>query len=239
MKPFSLTSLRLVLLFLILTLLAACSKTYSWNQKLTVTVMTPAGEVSASSVVEVTKVSSTGKFILPEARGVKSKLRGEAVVLEVTPGKYLFVLLDGVDDLAHFVFPQIPYEHSSEFGRWARQIAKHRGSGIVPREKYPLMVTFEDAGDPASVRSVNPDDLASRFGPGVSLAELTLDITDEPTTRGPVERVLSWWPTFRSGPRNSMSALRMPNDSPRGWRNLEALRFWSLDRIQEFNEENQ
>ena len=108
--------LRLIILCLSLTFLMSCSKSYSWHQKLTVTVQTPTGEISAHSVTEVTKIRTTGKFVFPEARGVTSNLRGEAVVLEVAPGKYLFVLLSGVDQLAFSAFPQFPYERSSEFG---------------------------------------------------------------------------------------------------------------------------
>ncbi len=37
---------------------------------------------------------------------------------------------------------------------------------VVPEVEYPLMVTFADIADPASVILVNPDDLAASFGPG-------------------------------------------------------------------------
>lgn len=184
--------LRLIILCLSLTFLMSCSKSYSWHQKLTVTVQTPTGEISAHSVTEVTKIRTTGKFVFPEARGVTSNLRGEAVVLEVAPGKYLFVLLSGVDQLAFSAFPQFPYERSSEFGRWARSIQRHRGSGVVPPEDYPMMVTFEDIEDPASVRRVDPQNLAASFGQSVALGRLTLEITDESISVREVMGLLPW-----------------------------------------------
>lgn len=54
------------------------------------------------------------------------------------------------------------------------------------------MVTFGDIADPASVKLVDPADLADSFGPGVRLKAVTLEVTDEAVTEGVVERVLGW-----------------------------------------------
>lgn len=171
--------------------LAACNP-YGWNQKLTVVIQTPDGVVTGSSVTQVTKIVSDGPFTLPQARGVQSELAGEAVVVEVLPGKYLFVLLKGVDNLAFRAFEDvIPYRRGSEFARWARQIARHREPGIVPPANYPMMVMFEDISDPTSVRLVAPDDLVSAFGEGVRLQEMTLMITDE-VSEQTISLVLEW-----------------------------------------------
>jgi len=182
---------RRILLLICFALLAACNP-YGWNQKLTVTVQTPDGPVSASSVTQVTKIVSDGPFTLPEARGVRSELAGEAVVVEVLPGEYLFVLLKGVDHLAAHTFPE--FDGIRDFGDWARAIQEHEGVGIVPPEKYPMMVMFEDISDPTSVRLVEPDDLESAFGEGVRLQEMTLTITDRSLTEGAVLRLLPWLP---------------------------------------------
>ena len=61
---------------------------------------------------------------------------------------------------------------------------------VLPRERYPLLVTFTDLADPTTVRRVDPDDLAATFGPGVALKRVTLEITDEAVTEGEVEAVL-------------------------------------------------
>lgn len=62
-------------------------ETVSWHQRLTVTVQTPTGAVSGAAVTEVTKVDSDGALVLVDARGVRSQIRGEAVVVEVAPGR--------------------------------------------------------------------------------------------------------------------------------------------------------
>ncbi|MBI2718450.1 MAG: hypothetical protein HYX36_06770 [Rhizobiales bacterium] len=67
----------------------------------------------------------------------------------------------------------------------------------VPREFYPLLVTFGNLGNPASVREVKPSDLAASFGPGFALKSITLEITDEPVTEGRVESVLPWAPSLQ------------------------------------------
>ncbi|WP_333712699.1 hypothetical protein [Yoonia sp.] len=181
---------RALALLLVMSL-AACNP-YGWNQKLTVVIQTPDGVVTGSSVTQVTKIVSDGPFTLPQARGVQSELAGEAVVVEVLPGKYLFVLLKGVDNLAFRAFEDvIPYRRGSEFARWARQIARHREPGIVPPANYPMMVMFEDISDPTSVRLVAPDDLVSAFGEGVRLQEMTLMITDE-VSEQTIRLVLEW-----------------------------------------------
>jgi hypothetical protein len=74
-------------------------QTISWNQRLTVVVQTPAGEVSGSAVTKVTNTDTTGGvFQPPEARRVISKVWGEAVAIEVLPGRWLFALLSGRED---------------------------------------------------------------------------------------------------------------------------------------------
>jgi hypothetical protein len=65
-------------------------QTYSWHQKMTVTVQTPSGEVSGSAV---TAVRWSKHWIQSDGMGWDYALAGEAVVVEVTPGHYLFALL--------------------------------------------------------------------------------------------------------------------------------------------------
>jgi hypothetical protein len=66
-------------------------------------------------------------------------------------------------------------------------------------------VTFADVADPTTVARVDPDDLAASFGPGVTLRGMTLEITDDPVTKGVVEGVLGWleavWPSQLDGQR--------------------------------------
>ena len=174
-----------------------------------------------------------------EARGVQSSIHGEAVALEITPGRYLFVLLGGQGQLALRTFPQFTYRSDEEFRQWARSIERHRGTGEVPPEYYPMMVTFTDIDDPTSVQRVDPDDFAATFGNQFELAALNLEITDDERTVRRVLDILEWWPDLRSGPRNAMTSLRLPGQSPRGWSNLGPLQFWSLNELQRLDKATQ
>jgi len=170
---------------------------YSWRQKLTVTVETPAGEVSASSV---SAVSWRKQWIRWDGMGWDYDLTGEAVVVEVTPGRYLFALLKGAGTTEYMG----SVAAASIAGREGRVIdgalfgevqgKRGRAAGViaVPEGQYPMMVTFGDIADPASVKLVDPDELAASFGTGVRLKSVTLEVTDEAVTEGVVERVLGY-----------------------------------------------
>ena len=168
--------------------LAGCGDSNTWHQKLTVTVETPKGIKSASSVVSVTMHDTTGNdwMTLPEARGARYELTGEAVVLELAPGRYLLALLKGLPYATNVIFPDEPPVEI------APALADMRASRELSPKQYPLLVTFADIDDPASVARVDPDDLAAHFGPGYALSSITLAITDEPVTKGRVEAVLGW-----------------------------------------------
>ena len=87
----------LILLILIGVIVAGFGLSFwSWRQKLTLEVETPTGILSASSVIGKFVTVMDGPFVIfPEAKGASSKITGEAVVLEVVAGKYLFGLLKG------------------------------------------------------------------------------------------------------------------------------------------------
>lgn len=176
--------------------LTGCER-YAWHQKLTVTVETPTGEVSASSV---SAVSWAKHWIQTDGMGWDYDLTGEAVVVEVTPGRYLFALLKSEATTEYMG----SVAAASIAGRDGRVIdgalfgevrdKRDRAAGVitVPEVQYPMMVTFGDIADPASVKLVDPADLAASFGPGVRLKSVVLEVTDEAVTVGPVEGVLRW-----------------------------------------------
>lgn len=171
---------------------------YRWHQKLTVTVETPAGEVSGSSV---SAVRWRKHWIQTDGMGWSLDVTGEAVVVEVAPGRFLFALLKGAGTTEYMG----SVAAASIVGRDGRVIdgalfgevqgKQGRAAGViaVPEGQYPMLVTFGDIADPASVRLVNPGDLAASLGPGVRLKSVTLEVTEEAVTEGLVERVLGWW----------------------------------------------
>ena len=72
-------------------------------------------------------------------------------------------------------------------------LEKIRGKADVPRDHYPMLVTFADINDPKTVHEMKPDQVSSIFGAGYSLKSITLEITYEAVTEGRVEQ-LPFWP---------------------------------------------
>lgn len=190
-----------LLALLALLSLAACER-YKWRQKITVTVETPQGEVSGSSVSEV---SWAKHWIRTDGMGWDFDVTGEAVVVEVTPGRYLFALLRGAGTSEYMG----SIAAASISGKKGRVIdaalfdevrdKRDRAAGpiVLPDYQYPTMVTFDDINDPKTVRQIDPADLAASFGPGVNLKAVTLAVTDEPVTEGKAEAVLAWLLTYK------------------------------------------
>lgn len=174
---------RFSIFVIIVLVLSACFSGWSWHQKLAVVVKTPNGEVSGSSVVRVgwSDVNSVGNY--------PSSYSGEATVVDVGNGKFLFALLG--ENTKFLAFRAFKGDAGIGAERFA-EIEKTRGIKPVSEEFYPLLVTFEDINDPASVKEVDPDNLAATFGAGYSLESITLEITDEPVTEGKVEEVMGW-----------------------------------------------
>ena len=70
-------------------------------------------------------------------------------------------------------------------------LAKQRGAREIGPEDLPTLVTFRDPAVPTTVEQVDPNNLAATFGPGARLRRATIEITDEPVTRG-ISKVLPW-----------------------------------------------
>jgi hypothetical protein len=175
----------------------------SWvKYRLTVTIQTPEGEVSGSTVRAV-KYPSTGKrlFSLPDAPR-KTHVKGEAVVIDLgDKGKAFAVIKDS---------------------SWMELV--YGGGGELPLKFWPKIVWFEDINDPKSVKLVhttkeNPennrewihvDNAAELFGEGYAVKNMTVEITDEPVTWGVVEQLLPWIWEYRD-------------------KNLDGQRYWRAD----------
>lgn len=193
-------------------------ETWQWNQKLTVEVVTPEGVRVGSAITSVRwqEKNSSGNY--------PGSYRGEATVVDLGQGRFLFALLsEETRYLALRTFADVLGEKAqiSEVGFEA--MADTKGMREVPRENYPLLVTFHDINDPTTVTHVDPDDLAASFGPGVSLKRIALTITDEPGTGGEVEKLLSWLGWSREQFLNAgggETPLKMPNISRGGYRTL-------------------
>ena len=187
----------LTLLLAMLTLSACRDERFAWHQKITVTVETPAGMVWGVAVqsLSVTKALSG---MAGQPAGSKTDLRGEAVAVEVLPGRWLFQLLEGWDV---WLLPSLVRPGLGENAlKGVRTIEVLRAAGAaplgatfsVPTDTMPKMVSLDDISDPKTVQWLDSTDLAATFGPGVSLVSVTLEVTDDPITEGRIEAVLPW-----------------------------------------------
>jgi hypothetical protein len=200
---------------------AAGDKVYSWRCKMTVTVETPEGVNTGSTVrqVDITKKlilaeivtdPSTGKPKVKEHYKFDNDITGEAVVVDLGERGVLFALIDWFD------YNDVPAVFNTP--KYADVVDIPLGSKAqVTNIKYwPDFVTFTDMNEPKSVTRVldierclagtsreeeckkaGPHVVQSHaeefFGKGVKIKGITLEITDEPVTWGIEERLPWLW----------------------------------------------
>jgi hypothetical protein len=153
-----------------------------WYEKLTVTIETPMGDKTGSSV----HWQKLGEDMLLDK--ANRDFAGEAVVVEVATGKYLFVLLEENKPQTELIFfPGEPPLKSTH------KLNDVKGQAVeVPTTYYPLMATFANLDDPKSIKEVVPNNLAATFGPGYKLKSFTIEIVDGPIVWGQNEKLLPW-----------------------------------------------
>ncbi|MBX9660899.1 MAG: hypothetical protein K2X00_20275 [Nitrospiraceae bacterium] len=187
--------------------LPGCSipKSSRYRQKITVEVDTPSGVKSGSSVIEV------GYAEKPEWAqsfgGNGFSARGEAVAVDVAPGKTLFALLMSPNDydfpwyqsrmiidalhLGAVAKPPIKISEDDYSIETHQLIGRLHVKLDLPKTLYPLIVTFTDLREPKTVEAIKPDKFSEKLGSGVNLKRITVEVTDEPITTG-IEKRLPW-----------------------------------------------
>ncbi|MBX9776150.1 MAG: hypothetical protein K2Y71_17355 [Xanthobacteraceae bacterium] len=177
---------------------------YTARFRLTVEVETPDGLKSGSSVIETT--IRDVKVGLPEMVGLRYGANGEAVFVDLGQGRNLFGLLafgpngQDQDRLNRLVRAALAPGQSRDW----REEANLRGSGELPPDYVPTLVTFADLKDPRTARVVSPQEFESVFGPGVRFRRAWIEtvragiwplnlfgVTGMPITQG-IERMLPW-----------------------------------------------
>jgi hypothetical protein len=189
----------------------------------TLTVDTPEGQRSGSSVVEI-KTYFPGGLTRAQGYGVIGKGQGEATVVDLGARGLLFATLASEKKLAsagggyfsgagcNAPFPRekfpgkfVPGQSANnEYTAYLDELNRQKPKGDVPFKYLPMLVRFRDPRDPASVERVDPSDLAASFGAGVKLDRMSIEITDAPLTKG-IEAVLPWL-----GSRESQRLLPPP-----------------------------
>lgn len=170
----------------------------TWRFKITVEVETPEGLKSGSAVYEMSNADSSAKILnFPEA-GNPATLKGEAVVVDLGKRGVLFSLIPGERTFYNaFPRPGGPGgETTTEGIRYYKNLKDAKA--ILKPEQYPMMVIFKDLKDPMSVQRVNTTNLFPQFGEGMSLQDVTIEITDEPITLG-IEGKLPWLSGLNGG----------------------------------------
>jgi hypothetical protein len=177
----------------------------SYRFKMTVEVETPQGVKTGSSVYEVSAFKTSE--LITGGGSSDSTLKGEAVAVDLPDGKTLFALLrmangtSGDDNLAIMSLktmdPAMSITTRDESARRIRSGDGIKSPAEVAAKDYPMLVTFGDINDPASVKLVDPADFAGSFGPGVRLKRITVAVTDEAVTSA-IGNKFPWWEEFQN-----------------------------------------
>ena len=172
---------------------------HAWRQRITFVVATPQGEKVGSAVQAV---EWTPNPIFKDGAAFHlTTLKGEAVAVEIAPGRVLFALLNGPGGYEHIgLIALYQFGGGRPGGRdypwtdsnFAAVRAAHGAAATPLRpDLYPSLVTFRDLNDPTTVEQVDPANLAASFGEGVKLARVTIELTDAQVTTG-IEKKLNW-----------------------------------------------
>jgi hypothetical protein len=191
------------LLFGSAVLLFGCNPLGGGNRyKMTVEVETPSGVKSGYAVRE------WSTYPRPNG-GDGLSVRGEAVAVDIAPGKTLFALLTGADGDVGYAASIAKFALESELSPGGGNINYAPGDFAELYPTYPktespirfspvpLLVTFKEMRDSKSVVKVEPANLPGAFGPGVRLKRITIKKTREDVTMGIGGRFI-WWKKLKS-----------------------------------------
>jgi len=189
----------------------------TWRYKITVEVETPEGIKTGLAVREVT--FQRMPHPLPHMKSASSRLKGEAVVVDLGKRGVLFALINGYKigvDHAEllpfyiFSFPKNGPTSREGLGYYSNLKA---GPKELEPQYYPVLVRFRDMNDPKTVESllemekcpghhgageplcVQKDRFEEAFGEGVKVKAVTIEMTDEPITTG-IVKWLHWLPNY-------------------------------------------
>lgn len=178
--------IMLIAALVVMTALPGCWRSISWRHKLTLLIKTPAAEVTGSSVVSI----DARFFGQPIGNDIEYDVTGEAVVVEALPGKDMFALLGETGE------PYLSAARGTFLGmdrsEWLFEIPKPRKPVSLFPDHMPMLVTFENVTKPETLKLVAPWVLAARFGPGVGVKAVTLEIPRAAVTEGRVDEVSGW-----------------------------------------------
>lgn len=153
----------------------------SFHVKQTITLETPAGEVTSSVVSSrvLLRTLFAGYAAGPEY--------GEALIIPLPDGRHLFAVHDAFLPPLESLLPP----NGTLIREWKLQAGKSPPTD-VPKTGYPAMVTFSDVNDSLTMLRVDPFNLKASFGQSYRIKSYTAGITEEPVTDGRIAALLPW-----------------------------------------------
>lgn len=168
--------------------------TYTYRYRMTVSVETPGGVRSGSSVIEV----RVRKNPTPFGHGAfaTDHAQGEAVFVDLGDNKSVVALLAGgefAEAGAGYPTNVVPDHFKLSLATDAQLVSlpNLRGSWELARNRYPTFVTFADRSDPSTIRLVRADQFEATFGAGFLLRGVKIEMTKDAVTRD-IESKLPW-----------------------------------------------
>ncbi len=162
----------------------------TWNVKVTIKAETPEGIISNSTVL--TFIHAKHPKRLNSSSSSSHGLYGEAPFIEVKHGQYAFALT--------------LYDMYAIFGEYGRHYGLKKSQADLEIKDMlndtdrpeitsfvkPPFFYFRDIEDPKSIKQISPLTFDWSFGSGIKFKSITYQLTDEPRTRGAVNKILPW-----------------------------------------------
>jgi hypothetical protein len=160
--------------------------------------------VSGSGIIQV-KQSDTRAFF-GSMGGFGNEVSGEAVTVDLGSNGAFFALLRGPRVglgslgapawLLSHAFADLLESETDPLPR-VRLLKEQRPRRVLHIDEIPMLVLFREFDDPKSVEQVDPANLATKFGSGVVLRDVVIEVTDAPVTTG-IETKLPWLKTMKT-----------------------------------------
>ncbi len=166
---------------------------FTYRYRMTVEVDTPEGVKSGSSVIEVKTIQRHEGLKQLFGKAASSTFKGEAPIVHLSDNRYLIALLHS-DSNWNYAKGIIPYTfpmsgRKGSFNYYSPvnksiEYYKNLGNnlkGNIPSDQLPILVVLNNINN-SEVQIIEPNELASIFGEGVSLRRILLEITNDPVT---------------------------------------------------------
>ncbi len=167
------------------------SKIYSWRYKVIVSVDTPEGLKTGSAVREAIVKFEPRPGYKPHPYHVTTKVKGEAVVVDLGERGVLFALIDPDD--YRFLFEAFPGPPGLTVEGAEFYSNLSIGKKSILNDHFPWLVTFLDSSDPKTIKAINKDNIRKILGKDTILSEISIEMTNEPVTWGKINQFLKWF----------------------------------------------